>query len=435
MRQLKRRNNKLKMKVSMVAVIVCFVLIAKMADASEKAENDTDLWFFWGEGCPLCDEADEWLNDLETAYPEIRIQRLEVFHDEDAKELYSQMMQAHNKEARWVPAFLFEDRVWEGYNEQIKTEIFEITAAFYGGTYHLGGSPDSQDTARDMISDTRISSDLDLGFLGTVSSARQPLLVTTFLIAAVDGFNPCSIWVLTVLLAMIVHLRSRLKIAGVSAVFLVVTGIIYGLFIVGVLSGLKIASHLAAIRIVIALAALCYALVNIKDYLNRKKKMTWSISGQSKTWLAKQLRGYSHEQSWTALLLATCVFAAGAAIIELPCTAGFPVVWAGLVREADLSGMLFMIHVFVYLITYLLIEISLVAVTLITRKAIRITPGNGLRLKLVSGTVMALLAISLLVYPDLLRRITGMLILLAAALCLSGLIIVVRRRLIRSDLS
>jgi hypothetical protein len=69
---------------------------------------------------------------------------------------------------------------------------------------------------------------IDLPWLGPVDLGLQPLVVSTVLIAFVDGFNPCSIRVLTVLLALVIHSGSRRRILLVGAVYLVVTASIYG---------------------------------------------------------------------------------------------------------------------------------------------------------------------------------------------------------------
>jgi hypothetical protein len=49
------------------------------------------------------------------------------------------------------------------------------------------------------------STTLDAGFLGTIDLGGTSLLVSTLVIGFVDGVNPCSLWVLSVLLAIVLH--------------------------------------------------------------------------------------------------------------------------------------------------------------------------------------------------------------------------------------
>ena len=55
-----------------------------------------------------------------------------------------------------------------------------------------------------------------------------PLPVFTFIIAIIDGFNPCTIWVLTFLLVLMISVSSsRKRIFTVGLTFIIV---VYGLF-------------------------------------------------------------------------------------------------------------------------------------------------------------------------------------------------------------
>lgn len=59
-----------------------------------------------------------------------------------------------------------------------------------------------------MLEEDALSSDQDmitLPFFGKVNLSKQSLLASTLIISFVDGFNPCSIWVLTILLAITLH--------------------------------------------------------------------------------------------------------------------------------------------------------------------------------------------------------------------------------------
>ena len=73
--------------------------------------------------------------------------------------------------------------------------------------------------------------------LGTLNLANESQIVSTVLIAFVDGVNPCSIWVLSVLLALTLRTGSRKKVFLIGLVFITVTASIYALFIATDASG------------------------------------------------------------------------------------------------------------------------------------------------------------------------------------------------------
>ena len=79
----------------------------------------------------------------------------------------------------------------------------------------------------------------------SVDLATQSLALSTALIAFVDGFNPCSLWVLSVLLALTLHTGSRKKVFIIGLVFLTVTALVYALFIAGLFTMFTIVSFAA----------------------------------------------------------------------------------------------------------------------------------------------------------------------------------------------
>ena len=94
----------------------------------------------------------------------------------------------------------------------------------------------------------------------------KSIWLSTVLIGIVDGFNPCSLWVLTMLLAMIVRTNSRKKTLIIGIVFLTVTAAIYALFIGGVFTVLSYVSFMKWIQIAVAVLTLVMGLINFKDY-------------------------------------------------------------------------------------------------------------------------------------------------------------------------
>lgn len=75
---------------------------------------------------------------------------------------------------------------------------------------------------------------IDLPLIGPVDVGGSSLLVATFLIALVDGVNPCSLWVLSILLALVLRTGSRGRVLAIGGTFLVVTTLLYGLYIGGI---------------------------------------------------------------------------------------------------------------------------------------------------------------------------------------------------------
>ena len=87
------------------------------------AEAAADLEYYWGDGCPVCEVAEVWLDDLEEANPDLEVARYEVWYDEENQERFVSTLAERGEEASGVPAFVVGDEVWIGYTEQIADDI------------------------------------------------------------------------------------------------------------------------------------------------------------------------------------------------------------------------------------------------------------------------------------------------------------------------
>ena len=123
-----------------------------------------------------------------------------------------------------------------------------------------------------------------------VDLQKQSLAIATALIGFVDGVNPCSIWALTMLLAITLHTGSRKKVMIIGLVFITVTAAVYGLFIVGIFSALTLLNSMGWIQAVVSLVALFFAIVNIKDYFWYKEGISFTIADDKKPGLFQKMR-------------------------------------------------------------------------------------------------------------------------------------------------
>jgi uncharacterized membrane protein HdeD (DUF308 family) len=99
--------------------------------------------------------------------------------------------------------------------------------------------------------------------------------------------------------------------------------------------------------------------------------------------------------------------AAGISLVELPCTAGFPVIWAGILRSQGVEGAAFGALLALYLLIYVLDELILFGAVVVTMQVTRFEERHGRLLKLVGGAVMLALGVVLLVAPQLMEDLVA----------------------------
>jgi hypothetical protein len=389
---------------ALVVLITSFSVLPTVLASVD--ENEAIVYYFWG-FCPICSKPEEHVG-LFDQYP-VRVEVYEVFQDPAGRAVYDQFAEQLGIEIYGFPTVVFEGRYWLGFTESTQTEIVDAITAYLAG--------------EDSTAQTGL---IRVPFFGEVDLLASPILLTTVIIATLDGFNPCSLFVLTFLLAIIVHSASRKRIVLVGLTFLAVTSAVYGLFMLGILNIMIYAGGLFWIRNIVAAAVIILGLISIKDYLFFKEGVSVMIPDSYKQKYYSQVRQIFYTKSVVPAILATATMALGIALVELPCTAGFPFVWSSIVGSLDLSKTHFAVLFALYLFLYLFIELIIFFIAVLRMRSMKMTEEQGRFLKLIAGSLMFILGLVLLVKPEYMENMLGILITFVAALAMVVIFRIIR---------
>jgi cytochrome c biogenesis protein CcdA/thiol-disulfide isomerase/thioredoxin len=406
-----------------------------------KADTPVPIYFFWGDGCPHCAAEKPFLEELAIRYPEVEIRSYEVWFDQEARQVFFDMADSLGFEPSGVPVTIIGNRHWIGFHESIKAEIEAFVVNCIQNTCPdpgvgvLPGIDPPMELPEEGVGgidiETGSENMLVLPLIGAVDLGARSLGFSTAVIAFVDGFNPCSLWVLSILLALVIHSGSRKKTLIVGLTFLFVTTSVYVLFIVGLFKVFTFVSFVGWIQVVVAAVALAFALINIKDYFWYKEGISLTVSDKQKPKIYRDIRNLmAPDKSTLALVGATIVMALGISLVELPCTAGFPVLWTNLVAAQQVDSLTFSLLLGLYMLIYLLDELVVFLTVVITLRASKLEEKHGRVLKLVGGVVMMALAVVLLVDPELMNNISSSILIFGAAFAAAGLILLFHRRVL-----
>ena len=403
-----------------------WLLLSSSVQADEPALT---MYVFMSETCPVCEAQKPFLDRLAREHEGLEIVQMEVMLTNVYHDLLRSMAAAHDARPGSVPMIFLGGEVWVGDSRPIRDEIrAQINRCLDGSC------PDPLVMAEDRIDAPRAEREaavINLPLIGAIDLSVQPLIFSTLMIAFVDGFNPCSIWVLTILLALVLHSGSRFRVMLVGLTFLFTTAAIYGAFIAGVFSVLAFAAYLPWIYWIVALFALGFGAVNVKDYFWFKRGFSFTIDDKHKPGIFKGFRELmTNGRSPLALIGATILMASGIALIELPCTAGFPVIWSSLVSANEVRGLDFLLLLGVYLLVYLLIELVIFGIAVVKLRIDRFQEDQGRFLKLVGGVIMIALALVLIAAPELMSNVGAALGVFVLAFAVTGLIVVLHRRIL-----
>lgn len=408
--------------MAVALAVLCMMLPtgASAAASDQPAEGDgtVSLTLFYGEGCPHCAAEKVFLDELVERHPTLRVTEYEVWHDAASRAVLADYEQRLGFTAAGVPVTVVGEQVWIGYSEQIGDQIEAAVTAAEGG----GAAPGSDETGSAAAG---ASADVvNVPLVGEVSLAGAPLLLSTVVIGFVDGVNPCSLWVLSVLLAVVLHSGSRRRVALVGGLFLAVTAAMYGLYIVGFYRALDYLDSLGWIRWAVAGVAGVFGLLQLLDGLAPGRAPSVSIAASRKPGLFRQMRTLATRQrSLPAVLTGTVVLAVGVSLLETPCTAGLPMMWASMLAAQQVSGPVAVALFGVYLALFLVDELVVFAVAVVALRATRVQQRQGRSLKVLSGSLLVTLAVVMAVAPAVMSSLAGTLAVftVAAALGAAGL--------------
>lgn len=220
--------------VFVVLALVCVVggPFVATAQAQPDPRGPVVLYFFWGEDCPHCAAAKPVLADLKTRYPQLEVHAFEVWTSPENRQLLIDMATEFGFTATGVPTFFLGREYWVGFMREVTARQLEAAVQ----NWLASGCPDAgagvmepdRPPAQEPGPNVQESGPdpLRLPFVGEVDLGSQSLVATTLLIAVVDGFNPCSLWVLSVLPALTLRTQSRRKIAVIGSVYIFVSALV-----------------------------------------------------------------------------------------------------------------------------------------------------------------------------------------------------------------
>ena len=120
----------------LMILIVPFAVFADEEESAAKEENkEVKIYFFRGEGCSHCAEAEEWFKSIEEELGDrFEIIDYETWYNEDNAELMKKVAEARGEaeQATGVPYIIVGDKSWIGFADDYKEEIKDQINSEYG---------------------------------------------------------------------------------------------------------------------------------------------------------------------------------------------------------------------------------------------------------------------------------------------------------------
>lgn len=370
------------------------------------AEIPTDIEVFVREGCPHCVKAESFLQTLQQEQASLKIVIHDVSKEPDALKRLQSLAENQGINTVRVPAFQVRGQLLIGYSDatssgQLIRDMLAKTPNVIKNSASAGSCEADEQALSCEAGATPAKpapQQFAINFLGRNLSLEQVgLPLFTIAMGLLDGFNPCSLWVLLLMIALLAPMKNRGRMLAVAGTFVIVEGIAYFVFMAAWLNLFLLIGLSRLSEISIATIALIAGLINLKDFWRFGWGISLSIPNSAKPAIYERIRNILHAENITAAIIGAVVLAVLVQIVEFMCTSGFPALYTRILTLKQLDTASYYGYLLLYNLAYMLDDFIILSIGIITLSQHRLQEKEGRWLKLVSGLTMVGLGIYLLI--------------------------------------
>jgi len=340
--------------------------------------------FFYSKTCPHCVAENKFLDKLGPKYPDISINRY-LISDKNNFPLLEKLCKECNAERYLglVPLTFVNKEFFLGFDNEegigvkIENAVKKILENLPTDNNHDVGK-------------------INLPVIGEIDAGNYSLPVLTIILGFLDGFNICSLGALVFILGLVLAFRSRKKILFFGGIFILTTAIIYGFLMTAWYHLFSLfSSYIKIMNILVGIIAIIGGIYFFKQFADsRKQALTCKTGTENKTVSRLSARlsdTFQNRRNIFIILGAILLFAAVITIIEFPCSAAVPLVYTGILSQANVALPEYLVLMTLYLLLYMLDEIIVFLVAVFTMKLWLSSPKFTAYITLIEGIILALI--------------------------------------------
>ncbi len=392
--------------LAFAAVAPCSAQGSDATPAAASRAQQTVIEAFVREGCPHCAAAEEFLAKLQKEQPALSIVVRDVTKEPAAMERLKELAREHKAGGARVPAILAGGQLIIGYSEDASTDKL-IRSALAGQATggHAAATCDAEDEnalacakAPGADAEPVKAESFEVTLFGrTLSLDDVGLLAFTLAMGLLDGFNPCSMWVLLLMISLLAPLNDRKRMLAIAGTFVLIEGIAYFMFMAAWLNLFLFIGLSRISQLIIAAIAIVAGLINLKDFFAFKwGGISLSIPERAKPGIYKRMRDILHAKNLTAAIVGAAILAILIQFVEFLCTSGFPALFTRILTLSDLTTAQYYGYLLLYIAAYMLDDVIILTIGVVMLSRHRLQEKEGRVLKFISGLVMVGLGIYLI---------------------------------------
>ena len=350
---------------------------------------DKTIYLFYGEECPHCKELEKYLDEMIKVHPEIKIERREVWHNNDNLNLLKSKAAERGVEAKNVPVVFVGHQTFIGYASDEMTGV-EIKKSIYD-LYCI-----DEKVAERTITIPIVHK--------TIKVASLSVPVLTVILGLIDGFNPCAMWALIALLTILIATEDRKKIRLIGSVFIISSWLIYYLFMAFYLNTFQLLTFVTWLRYIIGALALFAGGAYIRDFITYQPGVCKVTNPKQQRTLMQRMKKVASQNSIWLIAIGVVAIAFSVNLVEMICSLGLPVVYTQILSMSNLPQWQYYLYLALYNTLYMADDIVVFIIAAATMNYVHINNKYDRWMKLLGGVLIIALGLILAIKPDLLGR-------------------------------
>ena len=375
------------------------------------ASNDLDIHLFYSKTCPHCKDERSYLDEFLKDRKNIKLHLYEITENKENREFLKKVQKIIDEESNYVPYTVIGNKYYEGFNNNTKLKIENTIKAYeddYDNYVNVVGDIKSgkitEKNYKKIIEgkEVKVSNNVRIPLLGEVNPKKVSLPLIAIIIGLVDGFNPCAMWVLVFLISVLFNMKDKRRMWILGLTFLFTSAFVYFLFMIAWLNIVVSISGIRWIQILIALVALIGAFVNFRSYYMERKKDAGCVvvDDNKRKKIFSKIKKFTTEKSFILAILGVITLAVSVNLVELACSAGLPLLFTQILALNNLSEVESTIYILVYIFFFLIDDLVVFMIAMLTLKITGITTKYTKYTHLIGGIIMFLIGLLMLIKPE-----------------------------------
>ncbi|MCL4502000.1 MAG: hypothetical protein M1438_09100 [Deltaproteobacteria bacterium] len=393
-----------KFRILFSVFLIAALSIAYCTNSGAAAGQQTvNIYLFWTEGCPHCAREKEFLAKLAAKDRQIEVILLELTKSRDNRDLFGKVGRELHANISGVPFTVVGERYFIGWLDE------DSTGAAIAQAVEEARRTFAPDVVAGLMArpaapmppeKQAIPEKLPVPWFGEIEIKYLSLGLITLIIGLLDGFNPCAMWVLVFLINLLLGLEDRRKMWLFGGTFIATSGVIYFLFMTAWLNFLIFVGFIKWVRIIIGGVALLAGFYNLREYLTNRAGVCKLEAGEGRLRRLEKIKEAVHGQKFWLALGGIILLAFAVNLVELLCSAGFPVIYLQILSLNQLPFWQYYLYMVLYIFMYMLDDMIIFVAAMVTLQLLGVGTEYKQASNLVGGVLMLILGILLIFRPQ-----------------------------------